>query len=155
MSPAGAHRGVPFQLGSMSLMLRARTMTWGRCSKVECIMGNGSLPPLIRMMDRHNWKYYLPTTSLAGRKYIRHKLRPPFQQACIPVGCVPSAAVAIWRAGGRNGCLVLGGGWPEDGCLVWEWVSCLVWGGGVRPTPRRNSGRRPLLCEQTNAVCGR
>ena len=41
------------------------------------------------------------------------------QQECIPVGCVPSAALAVWWGGGCPGgcvCLPSGGVWPE-GCL--------------------------------------
>ena len=40
------------------------------------------------------------------------------QQECIPVGCVPSAALAVWWGGGwcPGGCLPSGGVWPE-GCL--------------------------------------
>ena len=54
------------------------------------------------------------------------------KQECIPVGCVPSAAVAVW---GRGGCLVGGGVWSRGvsarggvcsgGCLVLGGVSGL------------------------------
>ena len=64
---------------------------------------------------------------------------------CIPVGCVPSAAVAISRGGVcSGGCLLLGVGsvcsWgvsAPGGCLLWGVCSggCLLWGvsalGGV------------------------
>ena len=41
-------------------------------------------------------------------------------QECIPVGCIPSATVAIL------GGLLLGGGSALGGCLLW---GCLLWGG--------------------------
>ena len=41
----------------------------GLYSEVQCIMGNSymGIPPIDGMMVRHNWKDYIPTTSLAGR----------------------------------------------------------------------------------------
>ena len=37
------------------------------CSEVQCIMDNGNMDtPMDRMMYRHDWKHYLPATSLVG-----------------------------------------------------------------------------------------
>ena len=36
---------------------------------VQWVMGNGHMGPPPEQNDRHPWKHYLPTTSLAGGKY--------------------------------------------------------------------------------------
>ena len=36
--------------------------------EVQCFTGNGQMPP--PRTDRHDWKHYLPTTSLAGGYYM-------------------------------------------------------------------------------------
>ena len=58
-----------------------------------------------------------------------HKMK--FKQECIPVGCVPSATVAVSLGGG---CLLLGKVWSQGGCLLLggacSWVECLLLGGG-------------------------
>ena len=43
----------------------------GLYSEVQCIMGDGHVGPLIDgMTDRHNWKHYLPATSLAASNSV-------------------------------------------------------------------------------------
>ena len=56
------------------------------------------------------------------------------KQECIPVGCVPSAAVGIggWEGVclGRRGCLPRGGVCPGDVSPSMHWVRVSAWGGG-------------------------
>ena len=57
---------------------------WGMSGKflyieVQSNMGNGHIwtpPPVNRMMDRHDWKHYVPATSLVGGKMARAGMRP-------------------------------------------------------------------------------
>ena len=55
-----------------------------------------------RMTDKRVLKHFLPATSFAGGNYVLWVNK--YKQECIPVGCVPSAAVAS-----RGECVCLGG----------------------------------------------
>ena len=61
------------------------------------------------------------TMSVVGKSGSRGGT--PTKQECIPVGCVPSSAVAVSRGGGgvvcsREGCLLRGGCLLPGGCLL-------------------------------------
>ena len=91
------------------------------------------------------------------------KSKKKFKQECIPVGCVPSAAVAVLREGGVcPGGVVYPGG-VIRGCLP-RWVcqggvcleACLLGVGGCTPPPPMN--RITDMCKKLpfrNFVCGR
>ena len=60
--------GDPVQMGAGTL-----DKGGGLYSEVHLIIGNGTMgypTPVCRMADRHYWKHYLPSTSLAGGNNI-------------------------------------------------------------------------------------
>ena len=84
------------------------------------------------------------------------------EQECIPVGCVPSAAVAVWGGGVvcllggvcffggvclLGGCLLLGGVPASWGCLLLGGGVCFL-GAGI---PACTEADTPPPCEQTDA----
>ena len=79
----------------------------------------------------------------------------PFKQECIPVGCVPSAAVAVSRGEGVSalggGCL-LGGGVCSRGCLLLGGVCSRGWVcSGEVSAP--GEGLLPYGCVCSGGVC--
>ena len=68
-----------------------------------------------------------------------------FEQECIPVGCVPSAAVAV---SARGGVPAPGGGLLPGGCLLLQ-GGCLLLGGLLLP------GVGGLLCSGGGSACSR
>ena len=72
-----------------------------------------------------------------------------YRQECIPVGCIPSAAVAVFWRGVYSGGVVCSWGWVCSGgeCLLWGWGVCfgggLLRGGGWWWYPSMHWGRPP------------
>ena len=74
---------------------------------------------------RPNDQLILPSEIRKKRKCFKN-IQNSLKQECIPVGCVPSAAVTVSRGGGvsalggvcSGGCLFLGGVCSGGGCLL-------------------------------------
>ena len=108
--------------------------------------GQSTLTSLKNSTDQ---KCHLARWKFCSNNYVQDFF---FKQECIPVGCVPPAAVAVSR---RRGCLLRGLGVCSRGVCS-RGVSapgggvcsggCLLWGVGY---PSMHLGRQPLLWTDT------
>ena len=82
-----------------------------------------------RMEPHSKFKQYIERSKDKSVRFTLHREK----QECIPVGCVPPAAVTVCRGGCLpGGGSAQGGVCPEGGCLP---GGCLPMGGGVHLPP--------------------